>query len=84
MLSIKDLYVSVEDKVILCGLSFDVYFGEVYVIMGLNGLGKSILLVMFVGWEDYEVMGGMVEFKGKDLFVLLLEDCVGEGIFMVF
>lgn len=49
MLSIKDLYVSVEDKVILCGLSFDVYFGEVYVIMGLNGLGKSILLVMFVG-----------------------------------
>lgn len=49
MLSIKDLYVSVEDKAILCGLSLDVCPGEVYAIMGLNGLGKSILLVMLAG-----------------------------------
>lgn len=84
MLSIKDLYVSVEDKVILRGLSFDVYFGEVYVIMGLNGSGKSILSVTFVGREDYEVTGGTVEFKGKDLFALSSEDRAGEGIFMVF
>lgn len=52
--------------------------------MGLNGLGKSMFLVILVGCEDYEVIGGCVEFKGKNLFEFVVEDCVGEGIFMVF
>lgn len=84
MLSIKDLQVSVEEKVILCGLNLEICFGEVYVIMGLNGFGKSMFFVILVGCEDYEVIGGLVMFKGKDLFELLLEEWVGEGIFMVF
>ena len=79
MLSIKDLHVSVEDKAILRGLSLDVRPGEVHAIMGPNGSGKSTLSATLAGREDYEVTGGTVEFKGKDLLALSPEDRAGEG-----
>ena len=80
MLSIKDLHVSVEDKAILRGLSLDVHPGEVHAIMGPNGSCKSTLSAKLAGREDYEVTGGTVEFKGKDLLALSPEDRAGEGI----
>ncbi len=83
MLSIKDLQVSVEDKEILRGLSTEVRPGEVHAIMGPNGSGK-IRFLRPAGREDYEVVGGSVEFKGKDLLELSPEDRAGAGVFMAF
>ncbi|QFG76558.1 Fe-S cluster assembly ATPase SufC [Raoultella planticola] len=51
-----------------------------HAIMGPNGSGKSTLSATLAGREDYEVVGGSVEFKGKDLLSLAPEDRAGEGI----
>lgn len=84
MLKIKNLYVSVEDKDILKGINFIVNFGEVYVIMGFNGFGKSILVLVIVGKDEFEVIKGSIEFEGEDIKELDLEERVYKGVFFFF
>ena len=55
MLEIKNLKVSIEDKLILDDLSLTVRAGEVAAIMGPNGSGKSTLAYVLAGKPAYEV-----------------------------
>jgi Fe-S cluster assembly ATP-binding protein len=84
MLVIKDLTASIGDKEILKGINLTVNPGEVHAIMGPNGSGKSTLASVLAGREDYEVTGGSVTFKDKDLLELSPEDRAREGIFLAF
>ena len=84
MLEIKDLKASTGDTPILNGLSLSVQAGEVHAIMGPNGSGKSTLAQVIAGHQDYEVTGGTVAYKGKDLLDLEPEERAREGIFLGF
>ncbi len=84
MLDIKDLKSRVAGNDILNGLSLTVNAGEVHAIMGPNGSGKSTLAQVVAGHADYEVTGGSVTFKGKDLLELEPEERAREGIFLGF
>ncbi|ACE86153.1 FeS assembly ATPase SufC [Cellvibrio japonicus Ueda107] len=84
MLRITDLHARVEEKDILKGLNLTVNPGEVHAIMGPNGAGKSTLGNVLSGREGYEVTGGSVEFKGRDLFALDIEERAREGLFLAF
>lgn len=84
MLKIDNLYVCIGDKEIFKGLLLDVKFGQVYVIMGFNGVGKFILGNVLVGCDGYEVSEGSVQFEGVDLFELVFEEWVVVGLFLVF
>ena len=83
-LEIKDLHVKVGDKPILNGLSLSVNAGEVHVIMGPNGSGKSTLSNVLCGNPHYEVTGGFVDFKGKNLLEMSVEERACAGIFLAF
>ncbi len=83
-LEIKDLHVKVGDKPILNGLSLSVNAGEVHVIMGPNGSGKSTLSNVLCGNPHYEVTGGFVDFKGKNLLDMKGEERAGAGVFLAF
>ena len=84
MLSIKNLQVSIKGKSILKGLNLEVNEGEVHAIMGPNGTGKSTLASVIAGRDIYEVTGGEILFKGKDIFALAPEERASEGIFLGF
>lgn len=84
MLTVKDLYASVEEKEILKGINLKVNPGEVHAIMGPNGSGKSTLASIIAGREGYTVTGGSVTFEGKDLLSMPPEDRAREGIFLAF
>jgi Fe-S cluster assembly ATP-binding protein len=84
MLEIKDLKARVAGNDILNGLSLSVKAGEVHAIMGPNGSGKSTLAQVVAGHDDYEVTGGSVTFKGKDLLELEPEERAREGVFLGF
>jgi Fe-S cluster assembly ATP-binding protein len=84
MLKIDNLQAGIEGKQILKGINLDIKPGEVHAIMGPNGSGKSTLASVLAGRENFEVLGGSVEFLGKDLLELGPEERAGEGLFLAF
>ena len=84
LLEIRDLHAKIGDREILKGIDLSVNSGEVHAIMGPNGNGKSTLASVIAGKDTFEVTGGEVLFKGKDLLSLPVESRAAEGIFLGF
>jgi Fe-S cluster assembly ATP-binding protein len=84
MINIKDLHASIEGKPILKGFSLNVRPGEIHAIMGPNGAGKSTLAKILAGHPAYEVTGGEILYKGKDLLEMEPEERAHAGLFMSF
>ncbi len=84
MLSIKNLYASIDGKEILKGINLEVKAGEIHAIMGPNGAGKSTLASIIAGNETYEVTGGEISLEGEDLRELAPEERAHKGVFLSF
>ena len=84
MLSVKDLHASVGEKEILRGINLEVKAGEVHAIMGPNGSGKSTFASVLAGNEKFTVTGGSVEFMGRNLLDMSIEDRARLGLFLGF
>ncbi|HEY1779582.1 MAG TPA: Fe-S cluster assembly ATPase SufC [Roseiarcus sp.] len=84
MLEIKNLRVSIEDKLILDGLNLTVRAGEVAAIMGPNGSGKSTLAYVLAGKPAYDVQSGEILLDGENLLELGPTERALKGVFLAF
>ena len=84
LLKIEDLKVSVEDKNILDGVFLEIGEGEVHVLMGPNGTGKSTLVSAIMGDPRYSIDGGRIIYKGEDITEEKADARARRGIFLSF
>ncbi len=67
MLEIKDLTVKASDKEILNNLNLKIDDGEIRVLMGPNGTGKSTICKVLMNHPDYEITKGSIIFNDQDI-----------------
>lgn len=84
MLEIKDLTVEVEGKGIIRDLNLNIEEGEVHVLFGPNGCGKTTLLMTLLGFPSYKVTRGRITFKGVDITEFPTNERVKLGMGMSF
>jgi branched-chain amino acid transport system ATP-binding protein len=81
ILEVRDLVVHHGQLRALDAISFDVFAGEVYAIIGANGAGKSTLLRTIAGL--HHPTSGSILFEGNDITKLRPERRATHGIVMV-
>lgn len=83
MLKINNLEVSADGKNILKDFNLIINDGEVHVIMGPNGVGKSTLSRVIMGDSNYKVLNGDMFFDGDNLNVLSTDERAKRVFFLL-
>ena len=65
IIEVRNLTAGYDDRVILEGISFDIFPGEILAVIGGSGSGKSTLLRHLVGLQP--PLGGNIYFWGRDI-----------------
>jgi branched-chain amino acid transport system ATP-binding protein len=81
MLKVKSLSMGYKGMPVLWDVNFDVGAGELIVLLGTNGAGKSSILKTISGL--HKPMKGFVEFNGKMLSDISPEEIIKEGVIHV-
>jgi Fe-S cluster assembly ATP-binding protein len=84
LLTIENLYVSVEGKNILNGVNLRINKSEVHTLMGPNGSGKSTLAHTLMGHPGYKIEGGDITINGESILDLPPDKRAAKGLFLAF
>ena len=84
LLEIKDLYVNAGEKEILKGIDLKINKGEIHVIMGPNGSGKTTTANAILNNPAYKKCGGNIFLEGEDITNLKTDEIAKKGVFMSF
>ncbi|KAB1658702.1 MULTISPECIES: ABC transporter ATP-binding protein [unclassified Pseudoclavibacter] len=83
-LALHGVNVSIAGKAVCHDVSFDIQHGEVHVLFGQNGSGKSSLLSAIMGLPGYQVTGGDIRLDDRSLVPLTLDARARLGLGMAF
>jgi Fe-S cluster assembly ATP-binding protein len=84
MLLIEDLKVQIDGQVILEHIDLEILPGETHILFGPNGSGKTSLLMTIMGYPQYRVVRGKINFAGVDITDMPINERARLGIGMSF
>lgn len=84
LLEINDLYVNAGEKEILKGINLKINKGEIHVIMGPNGSGKTTTANAILNNPLYKKEKGSIIFDGENITDLKTDEIARKGVFMSF
>ena len=85
LLEIQDLNLGIaNEKEILKGINLKINKGEIHVIMGPNGSGKTTTANAILNNPVYQKTSGKIIFNGEDITNLKTDEIARKGIFMSF
>ena len=83
-IEIKNLFVKTDDKEILKNFNLAIKPGEIHAIMGPNGVGKSTLSKVLMGYPDYYIESGEILVNQKKINDLEIDSRSHLGMFLVY
>ncbi len=84
LLEIENLHAGVENKEILKGVNLTIKPGEIHVIMGPNGSGKTTTANVILNNPEYKKTNGKIIFDGIDITNTSTDQIARKGVFMSF
>lgn len=84
ILEIRNLFAKSSNYEILKNFNIKIFNKEIHIIMGPNGSGKSTLCKILTGHPSYKILKGSINFFGKSILTLLLEERINKGLFLAF
>ncbi|MBE6148396.1 MAG: Fe-S cluster assembly ATPase SufC [Firmicutes bacterium] len=83
MFKVNNLTAKIADKTVLENLNLQINDGEIHVIMGRNGIGKSTLCKIIMNDKDYSVIGGSIIYNNKNILDLETYEVAREKIMLI-
>ena len=83
MLNINNLSVNVSDNEILHDFNLNINEGEIHVLIGPNGIGKSTICKTILGDPNYNITKGSITYNNQDLTKLSTTERARLGIFLL-
>lgn len=83
MLKIDNLTVKAQDTVILDNFNLNIETGEIRVLMGPNGTGKSTICKTLMHHYDYNIINGSISYNNEVLNDLTPTDIARKGFFLL-
>ena len=82
MLKINNLNLYINNKQLVNNFNLEINDGEIHVLMGKNGIGKSSIAKSLMGIEDYIVEGKYI-YNNEDITNMCISERAKKGIYLI-